>query len=573
MEIFRIDNLDFRYPLAEKDSLKHIDLSIEEGEFIVLCGKSGCGKSTLLRHLKPVLTPHGKRSGNVDFFGKNIETVDERLQAQSIGFVLQSPENQIVTDKVWHELAFGLESLGCDTSTIRLRVAEMASFFGIQTWFHKSVTELSGGQKQLLNLASVMAMNPNVLILDEPTSQLDPIAAVDFLETLAKINREIGTTIILSEHRLEEVAPMADRMIVMEEGKVIVDDEPRKVAMQLLEQKNEMFVAMPTPVRIYSELEQSPHCPLTVREGRRWLRNVFPIPVREKKEEMKREKKSILSQFLSVSNIPETGIYLDEVRFRYDRDGDDVVKDLSLWVKEGEIFAILGGNGTGKTTTLSIIADILKPYRGRIFIDGRKRRKNSEEDRFILMLPQDPQTLFLKKTVKEELEEVFGKPTEEERAKIEEMTGKMEMEELLNRHPYDLSGGEQQRLALAKILLLEPDVLLLDEPTKGLDGFFKKSLAKMMKKMKEEGKTVIMVSHDIEFCARYADTCALFFDGGVVSQGTAREFFSGNHFYTTAANRMGREYFPEEVTAEELVHRIRVLKGSLSERRGRIEEI
>lgn len=573
MEIFRIDNLDFRYPLAEKDSLKHIDLSIEEGEFIVLCGKSGCGKSTLLRHLKPVLTPHGKRSGNIDFFGKNIETVDERLQAQSIGFVLQSPENQIVTDKVWHELAFGLESLGCDTSTIRLRVAEMASFFGIQTWFHKSVTELSGGQKQLLNLASVMAMNPNVLILDEPTSQLDPIAAVDFLETLAKINREIGTTIILSEHRLEEVAPMADRMIVMEEGKVIVDDEPRKVAMQLLEQKNEMFVAMPTPVRIYSELEQSPHCPLTVREGRKWLSDFLSYPVREKKEEMKREKKSVFSQFFSVSNIPKTGIYLDEVRFRYDRDGEDVVKDLNLWIKEGEIFAILGGNGTGKTTTLSIIADILKPYGGRIFIDGRERRRNRDEDRLILMLPQDPQTLFLKKTVKEELEEVFGKPTEEERAKIEEMTGKMEMEELLNRHPYDLSGGEQQRLALAKILLLDPDVLLLDEPTKGLDGFFKKSLSKMMKKMKEEGKTVIMVSHDIEFCARYADTCALFFDGGIVSQGTAREFFSGNYFYTTAANRMGREYFPDEVTAEELVHRIRVIQSSLSERRGRVEEI
>lgn len=557
MEIFRIDNLSFSYPLAEKDTLKCLDLSIEEGEFVTICGKSGCGKTTLLRHLKPVLTPHGKRTGEICFFGQNIEGLDDRAQAQSIGFVLQSPENQIVTDKVWHELAFGLESLGYDTITVRLRVAEMASFFGIQNWFHKRVTELSGGQKQLLNLAAVMAMNPSVLILDEPTSQLDPIAAVDFLETLAKINREIGTTIILSEHRLEEVVPMSDRIIVMEDGKIIANDDPRTVAMQLLKEENDMFVAMPTPVQIYAGAQSGCSCPLTVREGRSWLNSVLNGRSKEENTQEDSEKKSLLSKFMSVSKVPETGICLDEVWFRYDKEGQDVIKGLDLRIGEGEIFAILGGNGTGKTTTLSIIGDLLKPYRGRVFVRGRQRKKGSSEDVRILMLPQDPQSLFLKKTVEEDLKEVFKKPTEQEKEKIEAMIDRMKIRQVLHQHPYDLSGGEQQRLALAKILLLEPDVLLLDEPTKGLDGFFKQSLAEIMKGMKAEGKTVIMVSHDVEFCARYADTCALFFDGGVVSQRGANEFFAGNHFYTTAANRMARNYFPMAVTTEDVRRRLK----------------
>lgn len=557
MEIFRIDNLSFSYPLAEKDTLKCLDLSIEEGEFVTICGKSGCGKTTLLRHLKPVLTPHGKRTGEICFFGQNIEGLDDRAQAQSIGFVLQSPENQIVTDKVWHELAFGLESLGYDTITVRLRVAEMASFFGIQNWFHKRVTELSGGQKQLLNLAAVMAMNPSVLILDEPTSQLDPIAAVDFLETLAKINREIGTTIILSEHRLEEVVPMSDRIIVMEDGKIIANDDPRTVAMQLLKEENDMFVAMPTPVQIYAGAQSGCSCPLTVREGRSWLNSVLNGRSKEENTQEDSEKKSLLSKFMSVSKVPETGICLDEVWFRYDKEGQDVIKGLDLRIGEGEIFAILGGNGTGKTTTLSIIGDLLKPYRGRVFVRGRQRKKGSSEDVRILMLPQDPQSLFLKKTVEEDLKEVFKKPTEQEKEKIEAMIDRMKIRQVLHQHPYDLSGGEQQRLALAKILLLEPDVLLLDEPTKGLDGFFKQSLAEIMKGMKAEGKTVIMVSHDVEFCAKYADTCALFFDGGVVSQRGANEFFAGNHFYTTAANRMARNYFPMAVTTEDVRRRLK----------------
>ena len=191
MAHIEIENLTFSYPSAGRPSLSDVSLTIRRGEYVVLCGKSGSGKTTLLRHLKTVLAPHGKRSGDIRINGVSLKDMSQRDQAAKVGFVMQNPDDQIVTDKVWHELAFGLESLGCDQKTMRARVAEMACYFGIQDWFHRDVANLSGGQKQLLNLASIMAMQPEILILDEPTSQLDPIAASDFLNTLRKINAEL----------------------------------------------------------------------------------------------------------------------------------------------------------------------------------------------------------------------------------------------------------------------------------------------------------------------------------------------------------------------------------------------
>ena len=534
METFAVRSLSFAYPEQRQDTLRDLSFSVPQGQFVTLCGPSGCGKSTLLRQLKSVLSPTGDRRGTILFEGVPLDDVGQREQSARIGFVQQSPENQIVTDKVWHELAFGLESLGYDTPTIRSRVAEMASFFGIQTWFYKNVAELSGGQKQLLNLASIMAMQPSVLILDEPTSQLDPIAASDFLATVGKVNRELGTTVILTEHRLEEAFPLSDRVLVMDKGRLIADGTPTEVGQRLRGSGHGMFLAMPTAMRVWASVEDEAPCPVTVRDGRSWLEDFG-------------KRQSLLP--LPAESVPahseENAIELEDIWFKYEKDLPDVVKGVSLTVKKGEFLALLGGNGTGKTTTLSIIGGLRKPYRGETHLHGR-----------VGTLPQNPQTLFVKKTVREDLFEIFkgsklDKAVQENR--VARAVQLCRLEELLDRHPYDLSGGEQQRCALAKVLLLEPEILLLDEPTKGLDAEFKQVFAVILKTLQRRGVTVFMVSHDVEFCAEYADRCALFFDGNIVSEGRPRQFFSGNSFYTTSANRMARGLLPEAVTATDLM--------------------
>ncbi|MDR1329172.1 MAG: ATP-binding cassette domain-containing protein, partial [Oscillospiraceae bacterium] len=557
MESYRVEDLKFTYPERAKPALDGVSLTVGDGEFVTLCGPSGCGKTTLLRQLKPSLSPHGARSGQIFFEGAELSQLDKRAQSSKIGFVMQSPENQIVTDKVWHELAFGLESLGLDTPTIRLRVAEMASFFGIQTWFYKNVSELSGGQKQLLNLAAIMALSPSVLILDEPTSQLDPIAASEFLATIGKINRELGVTVILTEHRLEEVFPLSDRAVVMDGGKIIADGAPRDTGLALRERGHGMFLAMPAAMRVWAacgdgrggNANVGGECPVTVRDGARWLsgKQISPPAAAQSAERVDHEK--------SPAKAP--AVKLEDVWFKYEKDAPDVVKGLSCEAFPGELFAILGGNGTGKTTTLSLIARLNTPYRGKIFIDGTELGKVPDLfDGLLGVLPQNPQTLFVKKTVREDLLEILSEmklSKEEKQLRLARMSSLCRLNELLDSHPYDLSGGEQQRAALAKVLLLRPKILLLDEPTKGLDAEFKLAFAAILKKLTAAGAAVVMVSHDVEFCAEHADRCALFFDGDIVSQGAPREFFSGNSFYTSSANRMARRVLPAAVTVRDII--------------------
>ena len=529
MELFTIRDLSFFYPEQTQPALRSLSLTVERGEFLVLCGPSGCGKSTLLRQLKPALAPHGRRTGQLLLEGRPLESFSQREQTERIGFVQQSPENQLVTDKVWHELAFGLESLGYDTPTIRRRVAEMASFFGIQTWFHKSVAKLSGGQKQLLNLAAVMALQPSVLILDEPTSQLDPIAASDFLATLFRINRELGTTVILTEHRLEEAFGFASRVAVLEKGALLCTGTPAEVGAALKNAGSAMFLAMPAAMRIWSAVDSRVPCPVSVRDGRRWLLDYGAAhPLKALPEE---------------TPPPETEALISarELWFKYDQDRPDVVKGLSLEVRRGQLLALLGGNGTGKTTSLKLLAGLKKPWRGELEVRGT-----------VGMLPQDPQTLFVRPTVREDLLEVLPR-AERKDAALERVVSLCRLTELLDRHPYDLSGGEQQRAALANLLLRDPDILLLDEPTKGLDAEFKQSFGQILQTLQRSGVAILMVSHDIEFCAKYADRCALFFDGNIVTEGPPWAFFSGNSFYTTAANRISRELLPRAVTPEDVI--------------------
>ncbi|SDX81835.1 ECF transporter S component [Paenibacillus sp. CF384] len=554
MEAFTVEHLSFSYPGSDRKALQDVSFTIRDGAFVALCGKSGCGKSTLLRHLKSELAPHGERSGSVKFRGTAMENLDRRTQIANIGYVLQSPDNQIVTDKVWHELAFGLESLGCSAPEIRRRVAETASFFGIQEWFHKKVTELSGGQKQLLNLASVMVMQPQVLLLDEPTSQLDPIAASEFLGTLGKINRELGITIVLTEHRLEEVLPLSDIVHVMDLGEIAVSGTPREVGEKLRELRHDMFYAMPTPMRVYSRIDNALECPVTVREGREFLHRLAETTSysKEMPVEMTWQQEEIAA------------IELDEVWFKYDQHAPDVLKGLSLKVFPGELHAIVGGNGAGKTTALSLISGLRKSYRGKVLLYGRAIGEYTDGEKYnglLGVLPQNPQALFVGKTVEADLLELLsGVDQATAQDRIRYVSDLCELDELLGRHPYDLSGGEQQRAALAKILLLEPSILLLDEPTKGLDAGYKLKLAGILHQLKQQGTTILMVSHDIDFCASFSDRCSMFFDGGVVSDGQPREFFSGNRLYTTAANRMARELLPWAVTPNEIIHAFGGLK-------------
>ncbi len=530
MELLSVENLSFTYPLCTEPAVRQVSFRIHRGELITVCGATGSGKSTLLRLLKRELTPLGTLSGTIRFRGKPLSSLSEKEAAAKIGFVMQKPEQQIVTDRVWHELAFGLENLQIPQESIAQRIAEMASYFGIESWYEKDVSELSGGQKQLLNLAAVMVMQPDVLILDEPTAQLDPIAASDFIRTLKQLNNDFALTIIVVEHRLEEVIPLCDRLMVMEQGQLLHFDTPRTVIARLHD-KPELLCAMPAAARLYSRLSLHGECPLTVREGREFLETHFQNRV----------------QSLPAADHPHApGAALEfrNVFFRYDRSQPDVLHDLQLTVYEQEIFCILGGNGSGKTTALGTAAGLLKPYSGTVRVFGEKIRDYKNQSLYrncLAVLPQDVQTVFLKNTVREELADM-GDMDEHLPFNIRH---------LYDQHPYDLSGGEQQLVALAKILALRPKLLLLDEPTKGLDAHAKLQFTHIMRELQKQGMTIITVTHDVELAALCADRCALFFRGNVVSTDIPSRFFAENSFYTTAISRMTRGFYTGAVTVED----------------------
>ncbi len=516
MAHFEIQNLTFSFPQSTKKALQDVTFSVQQGEFILICGLSGSGKSTLLRHLKAELMPHGTRQGSITC-------------PKDVGFVMQDPDAQIVTDRVWHELAFGPESIGMDPTAMRLRVAETANYFGLQNWFHRDTALLSGGEKQLLNLASVMVMRPKALILDEPTAQLDPIAARNLLTSVQRLNRELGTTVILTEHRLEEVWHVADRVIVLHDGRISAIGTPQEVGARLFAQNDPMFCALPTASRVFYTCNGEGNAPMTVRDGRLWLKGQTACNLPEKPQ------KAPL----------ETALALKNIWFRYEKDSPDILAGVEAAVPKGALFAVVGGNGSGKSTLLKSICGICKPYRGNIRLFGKDIRKiKNLFQNGICMLPQDPKSLFSSTTVRGELAEMTEK--------YHKAASLCEIESLLERHPYDLSGGEIQRVALAKVLLTQPRLLLLDEPTKGCDNAFKERFAKILCKLKSDGITIFMVSHDIEFCACYADLVGMFFDGQLLAIAEPREFFGANTFYTTGAKRMTDGIFPLAITAQEL---------------------
>lgn len=539
MALIQVSGLSFRYPGAGRDAVRDVTFSMEKGEFAVLCGASGCGKSTLLRMIKRELSPLGERTGEIRYREQPLESLSDRESASAIGFVMQKPEQQIVTDKVWHELAFGAENTGIPAEKAARRIAETASWFGIGQWYERDTAELSGGQKQLLNLASVLVMQPELVILDEPTAQLDPIAASEFITAVRRLNQELGITILMAEHRLEEAVPGCDRLMVMESGELIANGKPGEVIGSLRD-RPELLCGMPAASRLHAMLGAEGECPLTVRQGRelaeRYLSGrAISLPERQ-------------------YTVPEeNALEFSDVFFRYSRYSPDVLKGLSFSVGKGELFCILGGNGSGKTTALSAAAALVKPYSGTVRVFGKKLKEYRNQSLYrecLALLPQDVQTVFLKSTVREELKDAGITP--------EELP--YDLTHLLDMHPYDLSGGEQQLAALAKVLAQKPKLLLLDEPTKGLDAAAKQGIIKVLRSLRDSGVTVVTVTHDVEFAAGCADRCAMFFNGRVVSVGTPAEFFPENSFYTTAAVRMTRGLCTAAVTVEDAAELCRMAK-------------
>lgn len=600
MPLLLFDQVSFCYPHRAQNALNEVSFAVEAGQYVALCGPSGCGKSTLLRLLKTVLTPHGVFAGRVLFDGMLVAEVPLRQQAARIGFVMQNPDAQIVTDKVWHELAFGLENLGTPPDVMRSRVAEMASYFGMGEWFEKDVAELSGGQKQLLNLASVMAMAPDVLVLDEPTSQLDPIAAANFLTAVSRLNRDLGTTVLIAEHRLEEVLAAADAVIVLEHGAVVAQGPPEAVAQELWRVHSPMAEALPSPTRAFFAVTSGGAAtdeaaadgdrgaagmmaaadnvvpqetaaamggnavangaasagdsllgrpPLTVREGRAWL-------IAWLRSHAARDAASAMPVERPAAS--RLALQLHDVWFGYQRTAPAVLRGACLQVPEGSIYALMGANGAGKSTLLRAVCGICRPQRGTVEALGRPLRNWKPEQLFrngVASLPQDPLSLMARDSVRADLEEMLevgGVPRTQWDDELRRVGELCQLEGLLEAHPADLSGGELQRAALAKVLLCRPRLLLLDEPTKGLDAAFKAQLGALLHRLTQRDTTVLLVSHDVEFCAQWATEVALLFNGEVVSAAAPRAFFGGNSFYTTAISRMSRGLLEGAITAEDV---------------------
>lgn len=543
--LISIHDYSFSYP-DNQPALSHVNLDLAQGSFTVLFGRSGSGKTTLLRQLKRVLLPSGTSTGNITWQNQPLAALDNRAQASKIGYVNQHADAQFATDKVWHELAFGLESLGVRPTAMRTRIAEMATFFGIGALLDRDVRSLSGGQKQLVSLASVMTLRPELLLLDEPTAQLDPLAKQTFIQILVRLHNELGTTILLAEHELEDILPWADQLVMMRAGTIAAAGTPRAVAAKLHAAGDPLFAALPTATRLYctgTALIKTEAIPLTVGAGRSWLAQLplTPAPLSA-----------------PVAPAPTTPfLTAKHLAFRFAPDEADVLTDVNLTVQQGSWYGIIGNNGAGKSTLLTLLSGIRQPTSGKVTLAGNKLTHYKEADlyhEFLAVLPQDPTTLFASATVQAELLATANMvhPAMGAAAAVSGAVDLCHLRPLLDHHPFDLSGGEQQLLALAKVILLRPKILLLDEPTKGLDAFTKQQVGTILNQLQKNGVTLVMVTHDLDFIAEHADHIGLLFDGTIVADAPTHDFFAANSFYTTTASRIGRDIWPGAITFKEV---------------------
>lgn len=550
MEIISVNKVSFKYPDQTEKVLDQVSLSVKEGEFAVICGPSGCGKTTLLRLLKKELSPVGSKTGEIIYNGQSLEDWDERTLIEQIGLVMQDPDNQIVMDEVMQEIVFALENLGYSNFEMRKRVAELVHFFGIEGLLRKKPSELSGGQKQMINLLSVLLLKPRILLLDEPTSQLDPIATRELIMMLDRLNKEMGLTIIIIEHQLEELFAVADKVYIMESGRIVREGNSKKLIYSLYEQGDEWSIAyVPTISRLYMEVDGSPQIekiPLTVKEGREWIAS----EKREKRDFRQEIKKNEMEKSTPL-------LHIKDVYYQYEKNRPYILKSFSFQIQKGEFVALVGGNGSGKTTALKVCIGSLKPQRGHVRINGKDAHKLKGKALYnkLAYLPQNPRAYFVHNTIDKEMKEAAKRYEIEDAGEvITELLDVFGIGHLRFRHPHDCSGGEIQRAALACMLIGNPELLFIDEPTKGLDPYSKKRFSEVLHKLHKKGMTIIMVTHDIEFAARTANRCAMMFDGEITVDGTPNQLFKGNYFYTTTINRITRlSQVNEVLTLEEAI--------------------
>ncbi|WP_461569522.1 ABC transporter ATP-binding protein [Thermincola ferriacetica] len=564
LPLFEIKNLIYYYPDIEKPALNNINLTIEEGEFLLVAGGSGSGKSSLARALAGLIPDFygGKFGGKVLFQGRNLREIDRRSLAREVGIVFQDPEKQLVMTSVEAEIAFGLENLSLPQDEMFRRVAEVMSFLDLSAVKDEFTGNLSGGQKQRLALASVLAMQPKVLILDEPTSQLDPVAAEELLNLVKRLNEEMGLTIILIEQRLERCFHVADRLIIMERGEILKDGEADEVARWEVE-KSIPFI--PPVAKFFASLGASA-IPLTVKEGRKALKPYYampgaranrtaPAPLPNKRDLKVRGKPG-------QENRENTIVELKNVWFTYPG-GREALRNVNCRIEQKEFVVILGENAAGKSTLLKHVAGLLKPGRGSVSVMGRETGKTplAELARYVGYLSQNPNDYLFQDTVEEELLFTLKNFGLSDFGRIENLLDKLNLSHYRTANPRDLSSGERQRVALAAVLASRPQLLLLDEPTRGIDYRLKNELGDLLSELREEGITIIMVTHDIEFAAEYADRVILMFDGRVVNTGSKREVLGGSVFYSPQMSRLFRGTVDGILTVAEAIEELRELQG------------
>ena len=532
MVFLETKNLSFKY-LDNSFTLSDINFSLDKGDFCLVVGKTGCGKTTLLKLLKKEITPSGELKGLVKIDGFDLKDYD----SSKIVYMFQNPSRQIVSDKVYHEIVFGLEARGLEKGVIETKLAEIVNYLDINDLLEKHTMELSGGEAQLVSLASLLVLDPEVILLDEASSQLNPLTRKKFLEILKRINQDFGITIILVEHNLEDVLEFTDKIIVLDKGKMIYFGL-KEEAINFLASNKQYFAFLPKTLQISKYLDLG-----------------SLLHLKDVKEALKNKYKNEINFSYETKVFEKEIIKAEDLYYRYSKKEKDVLEKLSLTVYDNEILGLVGGNGVGKTTLLKNLAGIRSFYSGKIEIENKNIRKykgNILYKNLIAYLPQDPLTLFLKRTVGEDLE-YYVKSLDLDKALLEKLLVKFDLKPLLEMSPYDLSGGELQKAAFTKILLSKPKILFLDEPTKGMDFSLREELKEILMDLKAKGATIIIATHDLEFIASVADRVGIMFNGKVLSLTDSHSFFSNSNFYTTVASLASRDLYDKVITVPELV--------------------